>query len=115
MRGGVEFAGVSVAAVIDLAADGATCAGARIAVGAVAAAPVRARLAEQALIGRELDAALFPDVARQVSAEIRPLPHHGYSAGYLGQCLEVQARRALTQALEGAGTAPAARGQGDTP
>jgi len=115
LRGGVEFAGVSVTAVIDLAADGRTCAGARIVVGAVTAAPMRARLAEQALIGRELNRAMIPDVARQVPAEVRPLPHHGYSAGYLKQCLEVQARRALTRALEDFGPDPGARGQGDTP
>ena len=94
LRGGVEFAGVSVAAVVDLAADGATCDGARIVVGAVAGAPVRARRAEQALVGRELTVSLITDVARQVRADVRPLAHHGYSAVYLRQCLEVQARRA---------------------
>ena len=114
LRGGVEFAGVSVAAVIDLAADRMTCAGARIVVGAVAGAPVRARQAEQALVGKELNASLIPDIARQVRADIRPLAHHGYSAAYLRQCLEVQARRALTRVLAGVGTDQAAQVQGDT-
>lgn len=114
-RGGVEFAGISVAAVIDLAADGTTCTGTRIVVGAATAAPVRARRAEQALTGKELDTSLISEVALQVATEVRPLPHHGYSAGYLKQCLEVQARRALTRALEDDGPDPDVRAQGDAP
>jgi hypothetical protein len=39
------------------------------------------------------------------TAEVRPLAHHGYSAGYLRRCLEVQARDALSRVLPGAGGA----------
>ena len=54
------------------------------------------------------------ELVKAMRADIRPLAHHGYSAAYLRQCLEVQARRTLTRVLAGVGTDQAAQVQGDT-
>ena len=102
LRGGVEFAAVTVAVALRMEADRATCAAARITVGAVSAAPRCARKAEQALQGKRLSSEslgeLFAESARIAAGEISPLPHHGFSAVYLRECLKVQVRRTLETA-----------------
>ena len=100
LRGGLEFATLSVAAVLDMADDGNTCSRARLTVGAVSAAPLRARKAESALTGKRPSKALFSQVADQVAAEISPIPHHGYSRAYLTECLRAGTRYALCSAGE---------------
>ncbi len=101
LRGGLEFATLSVAAVLDMEDDGETCSKARLTLGAVSAAPLRARKAESALKGKRLSKELFSQVADQVVAEIRPIPHHGYSRAYLTECLRAGTRHALCSAAEG--------------
>jgi CO/xanthine dehydrogenase FAD-binding subunit len=84
----------------ELAGDRKTCLSSRIAVGSVAGAPLRARRAETGLEGQNLSRAdVRRDAARSVAEELRPVAHHGYSAGHLRHCLEVEARRALETAL----------------
>ena len=100
LRGGLEFATLSVAAVLDMEDDGA-CSSARLAIGAVSAAPLRARKAESALKGKRLSKELFSQVADQVAAEIRPIPHHGHSRAYLTECLRAETRQALCSAADG--------------
>ncbi|MBI4633456.1 MAG: xanthine dehydrogenase family protein subunit M [Deltaproteobacteria bacterium] len=95
VRGGVEFAAVTAAVALRMESDGATCSAAVITVGAVSPAPRRARKAEEALQGKRLSPELFGESARIAAGEISPLPHHGFSAPYLRECLEVQIRRAL--------------------
>jgi len=98
-RKGIEFAGLTVAVVLDLG-DGAVCEAARISVGSVGGRPVRAEGAEAELAGRDLSRDdVLREAARAVAAEIRPVAHHGYSAGYLRECLEVETRRALATAM----------------
>lgn len=101
LRGGLEFATLSVAAVLDMEDDGGTCSRARLTIGAVSAAPLRALKAESALKGKRLSKELFSQVADQVVAEIRPIPHHGYSRAYLTECLRAGTRHALCSAAEG--------------
>ena len=103
LRGGLEFATLSVAAVLDMEDDGETCSRARLTIGAVSAAPLRARKAESALKGKRLSKELFSQVADQVVAEIRPVPHHGHSRAYLAECLRAETRQALCSAAEGIG------------
>ena len=100
MRGALEFAALSVAAVLDMEEDGQTCAQARIAVGAVSAAPLRARKTESFLKGQRLSASLFSEAAQRVIDEGRLVPHHGYSHAYLSEALKVQCRRVLASAAE---------------
>jgi CO/xanthine dehydrogenase FAD-binding subunit len=100
LRGALEFAALSVAAVLDLEEDGRTCAQARIAVGAVSAAPMRAMKTESYLKGQRLSDSLFSEAAQRVVDEARLVPHHGYSHAYLSEALRVQCRRVLASAAE---------------
>ena len=103
MRGGVEFAGLTVAVCLETADSANTCAAARITAGAVASRPVRAIKAEKAMTGQKLSDKLFQSIAEMVAAEIRPVMHHGYSAPFLRECLRVQAYRTLALGAERAG------------
>lgn len=100
LRGGMEFAALSVAVVLDMENDGSLCRGARITVGSVGAGPIRAVKGEHAVAGQSLSKKLFQEVARLVVSETHPFPHHGYSAAYLRACLEVETRRAFILAAE---------------
>jgi len=103
LRGGMEFAALSVAVVLDKEEKDGPCQGARIVVGAVSAGPVRVIKAEEALTGQPTSKDLFRDVANLVVSEAHPSPHHGFSAPYLRECLSVQTVRALTLASERVG------------
>jgi len=100
LRGGMEYAAFSIAVVLDMENDGILCRAARITVGSVGARPIRAGKGENAMAGQRLSKTLFQEVAKRVATEANPFPHHGYSAAYLRACLEVEARRSLTQAAE---------------
>jgi 4-hydroxybenzoyl-CoA reductase subunit beta len=97
-RGGLEFAALTVAALLDMVDNGKTCARARIVLGSVAARPIRALKAEAAILGQELSDRLLQDAAHEVAAEVSPVMHHGYSVSFLKECLRVQTLRALTLA-----------------
>ena len=98
IRGGVEFGALSISVNLHMDEDGINCQRCRIAVGSVSAAPIRMKKAEEILTGQSLSAELLEQAAQTVSSEAHPSPHHGYSAGYLRECLRVQARRALSEA-----------------
>ncbi len=103
LRGGVEFAGLTVAVRLDMADGADTCAAARITVGAVSAGPVRALKAEKAMAGEALGDKLFQKIAEMVAGEIRPVMHHGYSVPFLRECLRVQTYRTLSLGAERTG------------
>ncbi len=103
LRGGVEFAGLTVAVCLEMANSPSTCVAAHVAVGAVASGPVRAIKAEKALAGETLSDKLFRKIAEMVAAEIRPVMHHGYSAPFLKECLRIQTYRTLGIAAKRAG------------
>ncbi len=98
LRGGMEFAALSVAVRLDMAQDGDTCAAARIAVGSVATRPLRAVKAEAAATGKRLSDQSLREVADKAVGVIKPIPHHGFSVSYLKQCLYIQIYRTLVQA-----------------
>jgi 4-hydroxybenzoyl-CoA reductase beta subunit len=103
LRGGVEFAGLTVAVFLDMADGADTCAAARITAGAVSAGPVRAFKAEKAMAGEALCDKLFRKIAEMVAGEIRPVMHHGYSVPFLRECLRVQTFRTLELAAKRTG------------
>jgi 4-hydroxybenzoyl-CoA reductase beta subunit len=103
LRGGVEFAGLTVAACLEMANGSGTCSAARITAGAVSARPVRASKAEKAMAGETLSDKLFQKIAEMVAGEIRPVMHHGYSAPFLRECLKVQTYRTLGLAAKRTG------------
>jgi CO/xanthine dehydrogenase FAD-binding subunit len=101
LRGGMEFAALTVAVVLDSAEGDQNCHAARITVGSVSATPVRAFRAEQMLLGQSLSEDICREAARIVASEVQIISHHGYSATYLKACLEAEAGRALHVAAEG--------------
>jgi len=103
LRGGVEFAGVSIAVCLEIANGASTCEAACITAGAVSAGPVRAIKAEKAMAGETLSDKLFHNIAEMVAGEIRPVMHHGYSVPFLRECLKVQAYRTLAMAAKRTG------------
>jgi 4-hydroxybenzoyl-CoA reductase beta subunit len=100
IRGGVEFAGVSVAIVMDMEDDQRTCREVRIAVGAISAAPLRALKAESQLREKEISDETIEMVANTTAEELQVVPHHGYTKGYLKEILRVQTKRGLLSSLE---------------
>jgi 4-hydroxybenzoyl-CoA reductase subunit beta len=100
LRGGVEFAGLTVAICLEMANGTGPCSAARITVGAVSAGPVRASKAEKAMAGETLCHKLFQKIAEMVAGEIRPVMHHGYSVPFLRECLKVQTYRTLVRAAK---------------
>lgn len=76
LRKPIDFAIVSVASVI--AAEDGVCRDARIALGAVAPAPLRARAAENSLLGRVIDEHAAADAAALAVAEAKPLAMNAY-------------------------------------
>lgn len=100
LRGGMEFAALNLAVVLDAASDGVSCNGARITVGAISSSPQRMTGAEEELGGQRLSVDLFGQVAQTAATEARAYPHHGFSAAYLKECLRVHMLRALTAASD---------------
>jgi CO/xanthine dehydrogenase FAD-binding subunit len=86
-----------------MADKGDSCAAARITVGAVSAAPVRARKAEKALAGEPLSDELFQEIAEIVVSEIHPVMHHGYSIPFLKECLKTKTYRTLVRGAKRTG------------
>lgn len=107
VRGGLEFGMAVLAVTLALAEDGRTCAGARIAIGAVRERPIRPVDAERALVGAALDEARLAAAAAAAAKEANPLPHHGFTKLHLMDNIRVHLRRALGRALERARAAGA--------
>ncbi|MFI8202869.1 FAD binding domain-containing protein [Streptomyces sp. NPDC085937] len=80
-RASYAFAIGSVAGALDVA-DGVIC-DARLALGAVASRPWRARLAERVLVGAPATGEYFAAAADAELAAARPLPHNGYKVTLL--------------------------------
>jgi len=100
VRGGLEFGMAILAATVTLAADGKTCEGARLALGAVREAPVRLTETEKAMAGQALDAERIAQIAEAASQEVNPLPHHGFTKAHLRDVIRIQMRRLLAKAVE---------------
>jgi xanthine dehydrogenase YagS FAD-binding subunit len=67
---------VSVASVI--AIEGGVCTDARIALGAVAPSPIRAKKAEEVIKGRQIDRNAAEEAAEQAVAAAQPLSMNAY-------------------------------------
>lgn len=78
-------------------------AGVRIGLAAVAPVPMRARNAEQALVGRKAGPTAFADAARAAADESRPASDLRGTAEFKRAMVEVYTRRALEAAAKRAG------------
>jgi carbon-monoxide dehydrogenase medium subunit len=99
-RHAVDCSIVAVAARVSLAADGRTMETVRVAVGAAAPNPFRARSAEQALQGTTLEPAVLRAAARAARSEARPISDVRASAAYRSRLVETLTARAVRAAAE---------------
>ena len=98
-RRAMDLAIVGVAAVVT-AQDG-VCQDIRLALGAVAPTPTRARKAEATLRGKKLDDNIIEKAAQTAAGEARPIDDHRASAEYRRDMVEVLVKRAIKQAIGG--------------
>lgn len=98
-RWAMDLAIVGVAVVV-IPQDG-ICWDIRIALGAVAPTPIRAKKAEAVLKGQKLDDKLIKKAARTAAGESRPIDDHRASAEYRRDMVEVLVKRAIKQAIGG--------------
>jgi xanthine dehydrogenase YagS FAD-binding subunit len=94
LRKPVDFAIVSVATVVTLKSG--VCTDARIALGAVAAGPVRATKAEKILVGRPVDEKAATDAAEEALAGAKPLSMNAYKI----EIAKTLVKRAILQSRE---------------
>ena len=99
-RTAVDLALVGVAAFITLKSKDGICSDARIALGAVAPTPIRAKKAEEAIKGKKVTASLIEQAAKSASEEARPISDVRSSAYYRTEMVRVLTKRAIRQALE---------------
>jgi aerobic carbon-monoxide dehydrogenase medium subunit len=93
-----DYATVSVAARLRLGED-QQCEDIRLALGAAATVPVRARKVEATLLGRRLDRDTVREAAALVRDEVDPLEDLRGSAGYKREMARVWTERALVELL----------------
>ncbi len=101
-RTATDIAVVNCAAGLVIAKDG-TCTGARIAMGAVSPAPMRAMKAEALLVGKTVTAKAVEEAAETVAKEVQPISDQRASADYRREISQVLARRALQECARQAG------------
>lgn len=97
-RQAMTLAVVNVAALIALAEDGQTVEKVRIALGAVAPIPLRARQAESMLQGEQMSESLIEAAASTAAAEIAPISDLRATAAYRRDVSQVLVKRALLEA-----------------
>jgi carbon-monoxide dehydrogenase medium subunit len=94
-----DYATVSVAAALRVGQD-RTCDHVRVALGASATTPVRARKVEDALLGKQLSPELIKEASALVRDEVDPLDDLRGSAGYKREMARVWTQRALQELLD---------------
>jgi carbon-monoxide dehydrogenase medium subunit len=99
-RHAMDLALVGVAAQLRLDGDGKVCKEARIALGAVAPTPIRARGAEAALIGNVINEGLAAEAGRIASEEASPISDIRASREYRMEIIGVLTKRAVMAACE---------------
>jgi len=95
---GMDIARVGVGVVITL--DGETCADIKIALGAVAPTPIRARKAEAVIKGQEPKKELMERAAQIASEESRPIDDIRSYAEYRRKMVGILTTQAIEQAVE---------------
>jgi len=100
-----DYAIVSTTVSITLDASNEKCKDARIVLGAVAPAPMRAKRAEKVLVGREIKDSLLQEAAQIASEEAEPVSDMHASDEYKRELVKVLVKRVGKEALEKAGMA----------
>lgn len=98
-RTATDIALVGVAALITLDSKHASIVNAKIVLGAVAPTPLRARKAEEVLIGKTVDDKLFEEAAQAAAQEAKPISDVRGSADYRREMVKVFTRGAIREAI----------------
>jgi CO/xanthine dehydrogenase FAD-binding subunit len=96
-RRSMDLAIVGIAVVVT--AEDGICNDIRIALGAVAPTPIRARRAEDIVRGQKLSDEVIERTARIAAEECRPISDHRASAEYRCDMVEVLTKQAIKQAI----------------
>lgn len=99
-RKALEISLVNVAVFISIDGPGGTITNARIVMGAVGPVPLRAKKAEQSLIGQKPNAGSFKKAANIAAGECSPIDDFRGSAEYRRDMVNVLTIRALKKALQ---------------
>jgi carbon-monoxide dehydrogenase medium subunit len=97
-RVAADLSKVSVA--VAMVREGDVCKDCRIALGAVAKTPLRAKKGEEILKGRKVTEALIEKTGEQVSLEIQPITDPRSTAWYRKEVAQVMTRNAIRTAWE---------------
>ncbi len=100
-RKALSLALVNGAAAVELDAARSCVVEARLALGAVAPTPIRARRAEAFLIGKPPQGDVLAEASRIAALEARPIDDFRASAAYRRELIQVVTRRVLEGALSG--------------
>ncbi len=95
-----DMAIVGVAVSITLSSRNGTCNNARIALGAVGPVPMRARRAEDMLVGKEIKDNLLEQAAQAAAEEAKPVSDIHASADYRRELVKVLVKRVAREALD---------------
>jgi 4-hydroxybenzoyl-CoA reductase subunit beta len=104
-RGSIDFPIMSVAAAARFDGDG-TCSAARIVLGAVSPAPIRAIEAEHALIGHRVTEEVVEEAAALATQMVRPQNNTDLGSRYRRRMVSVFVGRALRDVAGGSGNRP---------
>jgi carbon-monoxide dehydrogenase medium subunit len=97
IRGAADLSIVGVAVMVSL--ENGCCRNVKIALGAVAPTPMRARSSESVLEGKKLDHSLIENAGRAASDECRPITDVRASADYRREMVKVLTRWAIKRAF----------------
>ena len=99
IRGAIDFALADAAAVVTM--ENSRCKDARIVIGSIGPAIVRATKAEEVLKGNELGDKVFEEVGEVAAKDVRLVSGAYCSVYYRRQVIKVLAKRVVRQAVEG--------------
>ena len=102
-RNALDLALVGVAVWLRLDADRKVCQDVRIALGAVAPTPIRAREAEKVIINHRIDDMMAAEAGDAASREARPITDIRATKEYRSEMIKVLTKRAVMKALDRAG------------
>jgi carbon-monoxide dehydrogenase medium subunit len=94
----VDLAIIGVAVIMTLG-SGEVCQEVKIVLGAVAPTPMRAKKAEEILIGKKVEPTLIEKAAGVAAEEARPITDVRASAGYRREMVKVLTGRAIRQLM----------------